>query len=168
MHLVLAEFCGRWGCTWQEGIVNLFLVTLFSKGGWIFLLGILFLVGLFFVGGFITVYEFFVGSDTPSISERIDKLKKAHQPGQDILPTAKFVGQTVRVANKAIRNHRQEKNSVNQANPQQLDIPEPDKNAINNVSDENVNNTVESPPQHQRIWTATKFLGRTLRNIAKD
>lgn len=30
MALILAEFCGRWGCTAQEGILNLILVTLFQ------------------------------------------------------------------------------------------------------------------------------------------
>lgn len=166
MPLILAEFCGRWGCTWQEGIINLFLVTLFSKGGWILLPGILFLVGLFFVGGFRAVYEFFVDLDTPTGSK--DKVSKLQQGGKQVLPKAKIVGQTVRIANKAIKNHRQEQNIVNQANSQPLDISEPDEKAINNVSDETVDNTVESQPQRQRIRKTAKFLGRNLRNIAKD
>lgn len=169
MPLLLAEFCGRWGCTWQEGIFNLFLVALFSKGGWILLLGIpflLFLIGLFFVGGFRAVYEFFVDLDTPTGSK--DKVSKLQQGGKQILPKAKIVGQTVRIANKAIRNHREEQNSVNQAKSQPLDISEPDEKAINNVSNEAANNTVEFQPQRQRIRKTAKFLGRNLRNIAKD
>lgn len=169
MPLILAEFCGRWGCTWQEGIFNLFLVALFSKGGWILLLGIpflLFLVGLFFVGGFRAVYEFFADSDIPTGSK--DKVSKFQQAGKQVLPKAKLLGRTVRVANKAIKNHQQEKNIVNQVNSQPSDISEPDEKAINNVSDETANNTVESQPQRQRIRTTAKFLGRNLRNIAKD
>lgn len=30
MAPILAEFCGRWGCTAQEGILNLVLVTFFQ------------------------------------------------------------------------------------------------------------------------------------------
>ncbi len=28
MPLIFAEFCGRWGCTWWEGIITLFIMSL--------------------------------------------------------------------------------------------------------------------------------------------
>ena len=60
MPLILAEFCGCWGCTWQEGIINVFLVSLGSKMTLkllcILLLPIFFLV-LMLVAGLVQVYE---------------------------------------------------------------------------------------------------------------
>lgn len=32
MQLLLAEFCGRWGCSWQEGLLTLFFMALFKCG----------------------------------------------------------------------------------------------------------------------------------------
>lgn len=196
MQPILAEFCGRWGCTWQEGIFNLILGILFSKGGWVFLAGLIFLVGLFFVGGFLTVYEFLVGADiaTGSIDQRIDRLKKPHQKGKKVLPKVRILGRTAKVVNKAIKNHRKEENVVNSANSQQQDISKLDENTISNETDsiepqpqrqqeENIVNqanfqqqdipeldentvsnkadSVEPQPQRQRLQQAAKFLGRT-------
>lgn len=165
MQPILAEFCGRWGCTWQEGIFSLFLGILFSKGGWMFLVGLTFLVGLFFVGGFLTVYEFFVGADiaTGSIDQRIDRLKKPHQKGKKVLPKVRLLGRTAKVANKAIKDYPEEENVVKPANSQQENIPEFDENTISRETD-----SVEPQPQRQRILKTAKFLGRNLRNITKD
>ena len=59
-QLIFLEFCGRWGCTWQEGILNVFLSTFLSSGqGILILLGIsliVFLSPLFLLGW--TVEEF--------------------------------------------------------------------------------------------------------------
>lgn len=32
MQVFFAEFCGRWGCSWQEGILTLFFMSLFKLG----------------------------------------------------------------------------------------------------------------------------------------
>lgn len=32
MHLILAELCGRWGCTWQEGIITIIFVAILKSG----------------------------------------------------------------------------------------------------------------------------------------
>ena len=46
-QLIFLEFCGRWGCTWQEGILNVFLSTFLSSGqGILILLGISLIVFL--------------------------------------------------------------------------------------------------------------------------
>lgn len=165
MQPILAEFCGRWGCTWQEGIFSLFLGILFSKGGWVFLVGLIFLVGLFFVGGFLTVYGFLTGADiaTASIDQRIDRLKKPHQKGKKVLPKVRLLGRTAKGVNKAIKDYREEENVVKPANSQQQDIPEFNENTISNETD-----SVETHPRRQKILKTAKFLGRNLRNITKD
>ncbi|MGB7708320.1 MAG: hypothetical protein WBL95_02015 [Microcoleus sp.] len=40
MQLILAEFCGRWGCYWWENIITIILVSLKGKGA-VLLLGLL-------------------------------------------------------------------------------------------------------------------------------
>lgn len=46
-QLIFLEFCGRWGCTWQERILNVFLSTfLSSEQGILILSGILLIVFL--------------------------------------------------------------------------------------------------------------------------
>jgi hypothetical protein len=37
MLLISAEFCGRWGCTWQENILNIILASLDGKSALILL-----------------------------------------------------------------------------------------------------------------------------------
>ena len=46
-QLIFLEFCGRWGCTWQEGILTVFLSPFLSSGqGILILLGISLIVFL--------------------------------------------------------------------------------------------------------------------------
>jgi hypothetical protein len=169
MQLVLAELCGRWGCSWQENVLNIILANLDGKSGLI-LLGIL-LISIFWgvlmlLTGLVTVYEFilFWGKSLLGIANP----NKSQQQGDRILPTARFLGRTVSVANKVITVYRQKQDASNQANSQQQDTHEPDKTAVNSVSNESVNKSGDFEPKGKRKLATAKFLGRTLGNIAKN
>jgi hypothetical protein len=168
MPLILAEFCGRWGCTWQENVLNIILASLDGKSTLI-LLGVLLMPILFGVlmllAGLVTVYEFISGWSRALLG--ITNPNKSQQQANRILTTARFLGRTVNVANKVITGYQQQ-NVINQAKSQQLDTHEPDETAVNSVSHEAVNNSEKSQPQRKRNLTAAKFLDRTLRNIAKN
>lgn len=173
MQLILAEFCGRWGCTWQEGLINVLLVSLGSKRTLILLcilLGIL-LLPIFFgvlilLIGLETVYEFISGWGRALLD--IPKPHKSPQQSKRILPTVEFLDRTLIVANKTITDYRQDQDVKHQTNSQQQDTQEQDETVVNSVSNEAVNNSGESQPQRKRNLAAAKFLGRTLRNLAKD
>jgi hypothetical protein len=169
MQLILAEFCGRWGCTWQEGIINVILASLDGKSALI-LMGILlmpiFFAVLMLLAGLVTVYEFISGWGRALLG--ITNTHKSPQQGKRILPTVKLLGRTLIVANKAITDYRQNQDVKNQTNSQQQDTQEHDEPAVNFISNEAVNNSVKPQPQRQRILTTARFLGRTLQNIAKD
>jgi hypothetical protein len=155
MQPILAEVCTRWGCTWQEGIINVFLAS-FGLPGLLILLAMLLSPILLLIGGWLRVSEFISGLS--KAKQNFDNLDKFQQQGKQILTTAKFVGRTAKVINKAVKDYRQEQNVVNQAKSQEKDMSESDENA---VSEEAVNNSVESQPQRQRIQTAAKILGQT-------
>jgi hypothetical protein len=169
MPLILAEFCGRWGCTWQEKIINVILASLDAKSALI-LLGILLMPILFgvlmFLAGLVNIYELilFWGRAVLGLSHP----NKSQQQGRRILPTVKFLGRTLIVANKAITDYRQDQDVKNQTNSQQQDTQKHDEPAVNSVSNEAVNNSVKPQPQRQHILTTARFLSRTLQNIAKD
>jgi hypothetical protein len=58
MQLILAEFCGRWGCTWWENIINL-IVASAGLPGIILLLFLILLPVIFLVTVFTQVFLFF-------------------------------------------------------------------------------------------------------------
>ncbi|MEG3850074.1 hypothetical protein QT971_22600 [Microcoleus sp. herbarium19] len=94
MQLILAEFCGRWGCSWWENIITIILVSLKGKGA-VLLLGLLlmpiFVVVLILLVGLIPAYEFIasLGRD----KKDIENLNNSHEQDQSILSAgAKFVG----------------------------------------------------------------------------
>jgi hypothetical protein len=169
MPLFLAEFCGRWGCTWQENILNIILASRDGKSALI-LLGILlmpiFMGLLILLIGLVTVYEFISGWGRALLG--IPNPNKSQQQANRILTTARFLGRTISVANKVRADYQQKQDIDNQAPPQQQDTPEPDETAVNSISNEAVNNSGESQPQRKRNLTTARFLGRTLRNIAKN
>ena len=97
MSLILAEFCGRWGCTWQENILNIILASLDGKSALI-LLGILlmpiFMGLLILLIGLVTVYEFISGWGRALLG--IPNPNKSQQQANRILTTARFLGRTLR------------------------------------------------------------------------
>jgi len=63
MQLILAEFCGRWGCSWWENIISLFLASS-GVGGIMVLLGLILLPILLIVLVILTVFtQVFLFSD---------------------------------------------------------------------------------------------------------
>jgi hypothetical protein len=169
MPLILAEFCGRWGCTWQENILNIILASLDGKSALI-LLGILllpiFLGVLMLLAGLIRLYEFISGWGRALLG--IPNPNKSQQQDDYTLTTDDFFDCAVTIANKVRADYQQKQDVNNQAPPQQKDIPEPDETAVNSISNEVVNNSGKSQPQRKRNLTTAKFLGRTLRNIPKN
>ena len=94
MQLILAEFCGRWGCSWWENIITIILVSLKGKGA-VLLLGLLlipiFLVVLILRVGLIPAYEFLAsfGRD----KQDIENQNNSQEQDQTIVSAgAKFVG----------------------------------------------------------------------------
>ncbi|HEY9635771.1 MAG TPA: hypothetical protein V6D14_20365 [Coleofasciculaceae cyanobacterium] len=169
MPLILAEFCGRWGCTLQENILNIILASLDGKSALI-LLGILllpiFLGVLMLLAGLIRLYEFISGWGRALLG--IPNPNKPQQQDDYTLTTDDFFDWAVTIANKARADYQQKQDVNNQAPPQQKDILEPDETAVNSISNEVVNNSGKSQPQRKRNLTTAKFLGRTLRNIPKN
>jgi hypothetical protein len=169
MPLILAEFCGRWGCTWQENILNIILASLDGKSALI-LLGILlmpiFMGLLILLIGLVTAYEFISGWGRALLG--IPNPNKSQQQDEYTLTTDEFFDRAVTIANKVRADYKQKQDVNNQAPPQQQDPPESDEIAVNSISNEVVNNSVEYQPQRKHNLRAAKFLGRTLRNIAKD
>lgn len=101
MQLILAEFCGRWGCTWQEGIINVILASLDGKSALILLCILLlpiFLGVLMLLAGLVTVYEFISGWSRALLG--IPNLNKSQQ--QDIPEPAETVVNTL--SNEAVNN----------------------------------------------------------------
>ena len=168
MPLILAEFCGRWGCTWQENIFNIILASLDGKSALI-LLGILllpiFLGVLMLLAGLVTVYEFISGWGRALLG--IPNPNKSQQQDEYTLITDEFFDRAVTIANKVRADYHQKQDVNNQAPPQQQDTPEPDETAVNSISNEFVNNSVEYQLQRKQNLRKAKFLDRTLRNIAK-
>ncbi|MEG4305541.1 hypothetical protein [Microcoleus sp. D3_18a_C4] len=94
MQLILAEFCGRWGCSWWENIITIILVSLKGKGV-VLLLGLLvmpiFLVLLILLVGLMPAFEFIArfGRD----KQELQNLNNSQEQDQSILSAgAKFVG----------------------------------------------------------------------------
>jgi hypothetical protein len=169
MSLIFAEFCGRWGCTWQENILNIILASLDGKSALI-LLGILlmpiFTGLLILLIGLVTAYEFISGWGRALLG--ILNSNKSQQQDEYILTTDEFFDRAVTIANKVKADYQQKQDVNNQAPPQQQDTPETDESAVNSVNHEAVKNSVEFEPKRKRNLTTAKFLGRTLRNIAKN
>lgn len=164
MPLILAEFCGRWGCTWWEGIITVILVSLGFKGI-LLLLGAILLGLVLLLLKLIEFYEFI--SNWQRGKQLISNQDKFQQKGNLILPTIKFLNRSLRVAGNAITEYRQQQDMGSQADSQQEDTHEPDVNAVNSIDNEAVNNSVNCQPRGKRILLAAKFAGRTVKNIAK-
>jgi hypothetical protein len=96
MSLIFAEFCGRWGCTWQENILNIILASLDGKSALI-LLGILlmpiFTGLLILLIGLVTAYEFISGWGRALLG--ILNSNKSQQQDEYILTTDEFLGRTL-------------------------------------------------------------------------
>ena len=169
MPLILAEFCERWGCTWQENILNIILASLDGKSALI-LLGILlmpiFMGLLILLIGLVTAYEFISGWGRALLG--IPNPNKSQQRDEYTLTTDEFFDRAVTIANKVRADYQQKQDVNNQAPPQQQDTPEPDKIAVNSISNEVVNNSVDYQSQRKQNLRTAKISGRTLRNIAKN
>jgi Na+-transporting methylmalonyl-CoA/oxaloacetate decarboxylase gamma subunit len=94
MQLILAEFCGRWGCSWWENIITIILMSFKGKAA-IVLLGLLlvlillvvliFLLGLFQVAAIISSFS--------KPKENISNPNNSQEQTQPILSAGvKFVG----------------------------------------------------------------------------
>lgn len=93
MQLILAEFCGRWGCSWWENMITIILVSLKGKGA-VLLLGLLLipivLVVLILLVGLIPAFEFIAsfGRD----KQELKNPNNSQEQDQSILSAgAKFV-----------------------------------------------------------------------------
>jgi hypothetical protein len=110
MQLILAEFCGRWGCSWWENIITIILVSLKGKGA-VLLLGLLLipivLVVLILLVGLMPAFEFIAsfGRD----KQDIENPNNSQQQDQSILSAgakffgpkgAKYLGRKLREVNK--------------------------------------------------------------------
>lgn len=94
MQLILAEFCGRWGCSWWENIITIILMSFKGKAA-IVLLGLLLvpilLVVLIFLLGSIQIVEFISRFDKPK--ENISNSNNYQEQAQPIVSAGvKFVG----------------------------------------------------------------------------
>lgn len=94
MQLILAEFCGRWGCSWWENIITIILMSFKGKAA-IVLLGLLLvlilLVVLIFLLGLIQVIAFISSFSKPK--ENITNPNNSQEEAQPILSAGvKFVG----------------------------------------------------------------------------
>ncbi|MDQ2098866.1 MAG: hypothetical protein QQW96_14600 [Tychonema bourrellyi B0820] len=94
MQLILAEFCGCWGCSWWENIITIILVSLKGKGA-VLLLGLLLipivLVVLILLLCLMPAFEFIAsfGRD----KQDIKNLNNSQEQDPTILSAgAKFVG----------------------------------------------------------------------------
>ncbi|MEG4803137.1 hypothetical protein QUB63_25010 [Microcoleus sp. ARI1-B5] len=110
MQLILAEFCGRWGCSWWENIITIILVSLKGKGA-VLLLGLLlmpiFLVVLILLLGLIPAFEFIAsfGKD----KQKLKNPNTSQEQDQTIVSAgakfvrrrgAKYLGRKLREVNK--------------------------------------------------------------------
>ncbi|MBE9188003.1 hypothetical protein IQ270_26010 [Microcoleus sp. LEGE 07076] len=94
MQLILAEFCGRWGCSWWENIITIILVSLKGKGA-VLLVGLLlipiFLVVLILLVASIPAFEFIASFGKNK--QELQNPNNSQQQDQSILSAgAKFVG----------------------------------------------------------------------------
>lgn len=169
MQLILAEFYGRWGCTWQENILNIILASLDGKSTLI-LLGILllpiFLGVLMLLAGLVKVYEFISGWSGALLG--IPNPNKSQQQDEYTLTTDEFFDRVVTIANKVRADYQQKQDVNNQTPSQQQDTLEPDEIAVNSINNFIVTNSIEYQSQRKRNLTTARFLGRTLRNIDKN
>ena len=110
MQLILAEFCGRWGCSWWENIITIILVSLKGKGA-VILLGLLLipivLVVLILLVALMPAFEFIAsfGRDKQDIKNP----NNSQEQDQSILSAgakffgpkgAKYLGRKLREVNK--------------------------------------------------------------------
>jgi hypothetical protein len=116
--------------------------------------------------GLVTAYEFISGWGRALLG--IPNPNQSQQQDEYTLTTDEFFDWAVTIANKVRADYQQKQDFNNQAPSQQQDTPEPDETAVNSISNEAVNNSGESQPQRKRNLTTARFLGRTLRNIAKN
>ncbi|MEG3929607.1 MULTISPECIES: hypothetical protein [unclassified Microcoleus] len=124
MQLILAEFCGRWGCSWWENIITIILVSLKGKGV-VLLLGLLvmpiFLVLLILLVGLMPAFEFIArfGRD----KQELQNLNNSQEQDQSILSAgakfvgrrgAKFLGRKLKEVNKQedVNSHEQDQTIV--------------------------------------------------------
>ncbi|MEG3873921.1 MULTISPECIES: hypothetical protein [unclassified Microcoleus] len=124
MQLILAEFCGRWGCSWWEKIITIILVSLKGKGV-VLLLGLLlipiFLVLLILLVGLMPAFEFIArfGRD----KQELQNLNNSQEQDQSILSAgakfvgrrgAKFLGRKLKEVNKQedVNSHEQDQTIV--------------------------------------------------------
>lgn len=99
MQLILAELCGRWGCSWWENIITIILMSFKGKAA-IVLLGLLLvpilLIVLIFLLGFIQVVAFISSFSKPKeniTNTNITNTNNSPEEAQPILSAGvKFVG----------------------------------------------------------------------------
>ncbi|BDA76019.1 hypothetical protein CAL7716_101850 (plasmid) [Calothrix sp. PCC 7716] len=114
MQLFFAEFCGRWGCTWQEGLLTLLLMTLFKTGlvGIIFILALPLLVVGSVVLGIAWIYEIIVDFLSP-LQEKKQKELEDHIEAKNVKSTINSINRFV----KGRQNYKNENSSSQMEEP---------------------------------------------------
>jgi len=95
MPLILAEFCGRWGCTWWEGIINLIIMNFPA-----FILLFFWFIILLILGG-IEAVDFITNFGKPK--QDIKNTNKSEKPNKPGLLATKLLGRAVK---KQLDNRR--------------------------------------------------------------
>lgn len=88
MALILAAFCGRWGCTWWEGIITLIVMNFPAFAFLLFCFIILLLLAIIEAVDFITTF----GKPKQEIPT-VNKLEKQNKP---ILLATNILGRAVK------------------------------------------------------------------------
>lgn len=106
MQLILAELCGRWGCSWQEGLLTVIFMT-FGFPVILIVLGLLSSGVLLLLAGDETAVSS-TSNESKSQQQNLPKLDKVAvnnlvkpQPQRKrILTTARFLGRTLKNISK--------------------------------------------------------------------
>ena len=109
MLLFFAESCGRWGCTWQEGVLTLLLMALFTTGpiGIIFILALVILSIGSVVLGIAYIYEIIIDLISPK-----EKRKQKELEVQIEAKTTKLTVNSIKRFLKFKQHSLNNKNSV--------------------------------------------------------
>lgn len=95
MPLILAEYCGRWGCTWWEGIISLIIMNFPAFVFLFFLFIILLLLGV------IEAVDFITNFGKPK--QEIKNTNNPQKQNKPVLLATKLLGHAVK---KQLDNRR--------------------------------------------------------------
>lgn len=107
MLLFFAESCGRWGCTWQEGVLTLLLMALFTTDpiGIIFILALVILAIGSVVLGIADIYE--------TITDLISPKEKRKQKELEVQIEARSAELTVNSIKRFFKFRQHSQNQEN-------------------------------------------------------